>query len=323
MEVTNRNSRNVRLIRDFMSGNFLLPETKALIYPTTTATEEALSSLSPSTPKEIFDTWARISNNAYYPTVNDIPPASEAAAWVWDETQQSALMPLNSATHLGFISDESIDYYNHEVTLQSADADDDYNGVIFAFRRDLDTMTNRYFGVRLCNDMTNTAAVPAKPNIHFFYRENMTDVILKTIDIDSISGGWRNKFKRISVQRRGNIFNVRFSLWNQTTYEPSMDTTIDLDDYPQTKQFKGPQHYGYYNMSQARSVFKDIIYYGGYLRNIIIDVQANQVFRYRENVGWQILEDVLPSSVFGTPRILVGPDGSRYRLNRDDAITIL
>lgn len=319
MEVTKRNSENVKLIKAFMRGDYLLPETQAYVFGTTAEVNTALSTLVPPTAKQIFDTWDRISNDEYFP--KGVGATGEAAAWVWDEALQSARIPVNSATFLGFVSDEYVDYYNHEVTLRSTDADNDGNGVILAFHRE------GGINHQLVALISPGYDIPGSANINIIYRAGAVGGSLGTIiqsnHYDDIYENWSNQFKRVSVQRRGNTFSLKFSKWNTTNYDSNMNMVVNLDEHPDLQRFKGPKQYGYYNQSQANSFFQNITYYGGFLRDIIVDVQSNAVYKYRPIAGWELLAGVKPHNVFGSPRVLRSTTDQRFRLNRDKTITAL
>lgn len=320
MQATSRNSENVRRIRNFMSGNYDLPEAKAYIYNDPVSLGNALQVPQPPTPRQIFDSWDRIRNDEYYPKGLGIPAGNEALAWTWDEALQTPTMPLNTGGHMGFISDESVEYYDHEVTIKSTNGDDDGNGLILAFSRE--GTINHQLVVMLCCDYTNNANLPYAANITVFYK-GPTIIPLFLNNDDNMAGGWGGKFKRVSVQRRGDVFNLKFSLWNSTVYAPALNITFNLNEFPQLLRFKGPKQYGYYNHSQPSSFFLDIAYSGGLLHDLVIDVQNNQVYKYKASTGWTVLAGVKPHDIYGSPRVLANPDGPRYKLNRDGTITVL
>lgn len=321
MTYTKLNSINVKLIKSFMQGEYLLPKAQAYIYKTAEDLEAALTSLTPPTPKEIFDNWNRIRNNEYYPKGQGIPVGNEAAAWTWNDALQSAVMPLNSVGFMGFVSENIVDYYDHEVTLKSDGADNDGNGVILAFDRDAGI--NHMF-VALVSpgyDIANS------PNINLIYRAGgaggSLGKVLASNSNDDIRVNWSGRYKRVSVQRRGDVFNLKFSLWSTLTYAEELNMTINLNDHPELARFKGPKNYGYYNHSQAGSYFQDIEFYSGVLNSIIVDALNNQVYKYRTEIGWELLEGVAAHNIFGSPRILESSDGEEILLNQDGTITFL
>lgn len=325
--MSSRTSQNVRTIKDFMRGDYKLPSTEAYIYDTAEDIDDALAVLVPPTPKEIFDGWDRIRNNEYYPKGQSIPSGNEAAAWTWNESLQSAVMPLNTVGFMGFVSDDLVDYYDHAVTLKSDAADDDGNGLILAFSREdginhmLIAMVNTGYNGHGGRDVVGAA------NVSIIYKAGgagqVYGTILKSSNLDDVKINWLGRYKRVSVQRRGDTFNVKFSLWNTLTYAEELNLSVNLDDHVELERFKGPKNYGYYNHSQANSYFLDVDYYSGLLRDIIIDARSNKVYKYRIGTGWELLPDVTPHGVYGTPRELISPNGSRFLLNKDGTVTTL
>lgn len=311
-------STNVRQIKDYLNGLSELPAQNSLIYGSTSDLNNALATITPPTPIDIFNTWARFSANAYYPEGSVIPDESEAKAWYWDDAIQGAVMPLNSTTFLGFVSPELVDYYDHDVTLTSTSADDDWNGVILCFKRD--GGINYSLSATVSCDSTNGANPDIAPNLDIRY--NFSTVIQSNSG-NRINGGWSNKTKRLKVRRRGDFFTILASNWDETNFNPALTMTIDLNSDPRLTIFKGPMQYGYCNISQPGSTFKDIKYFGGLLMDTIIDATTNEVYRYTAVNGWQKLIGVTAQDVYSSPRKLYGPDNGIYHLEINGDITVL
>lgn len=317
---SSRESVNVRRIKEYLRNRGTLPTQNALIYGTPTDTQNALTTITPPTVQQIFSTWARFAANEFYPSGSTIPSESEAAAWYWDDAISAAVMPLNSVGFVGFISDELVDYYDHEATVTSTNADDDWNGLVLAFQRGSDNI-NYSLSVTVSCDGTNGTTTEIQPNLQIRYNFG---TILKTNNANDVRGnGWSGKTKRLKVSRRGDQFTIQASQWDQYAYDPTLTMTINLNDYSQLARFKGPMQYGYCNVSQPASSFKDIKYFGGTLRNTIIDATNNLVYRYSLTGGWQLLNGVKAQDVFGSPRALIGPDNKSYMLETDGTITRL
>lgn len=315
----NKTAVNVKNIKAFNSNSYQLPDVTTYVFNTTSELNNALNTLVPPTNRDIYTTWARISGNNYYPSGTNPPAGSEAASWTWDDALGAAVVPINSDSFLGFVSPESVDNYDHEVILRSNNADDDINGVIMAFTRQGNT--NYSLGVVLKCDLTNnTSGTPAN-NLSIAVN---TAAPLVQVDGDNILGGWRNQFKRIKVLRRGDIFTVYASRWNQMAFDPTLTMTLDLNSSPSLAIFKGPKPYGYSNFSQPQSYFSGIKYYGGVLKDVIIDALNNRVYRYTVGTGWGLVTGLRAQDIFGSPRILVNvADSKKYMLNKDNTITAL
>lgn len=311
---------NVNTIKKYFAGTLALPAQDSYVFDTTAELNQALATLVPPTTRDIFDTWARFSANSYYPDPTQIPAESEAAQWYWDDAIQSAVMPLNSTTFLGFVSPEKVDYYDHECLLKSTNGDDDWNGLLMAFVYDGTTCWS--LSATACRDGRN--GLGDVPAVNLNIRLNFSTVLQGNDNNNERGGGWVGKRKWVKVSRRGDLFNVYFSRWNEDTYDPSLSMTIDLNSDPRLAIFKGPQQYGYCNISQPGSTFSNIQYVGGILRDTIIDASNNQVYRYTPGVGWQMIPNLTAQAVYGAPRIITHPDtGKSFRLNVDGTITKL
>lgn len=80
---------------------------------------------------DIFSKWKRISHNTTgkYPALPE-----ETTAWVYDDTQDTVRMPLNSSSVLGLVSPYTFDEYEFDVVVSSNNADDDGIGLILGFK---------------------------------------------------------------------------------------------------------------------------------------------------------------------------------------------
>lgn len=319
-------SINVSNIKNYLLNDAQLPSTEAQIYSNITELNTALNTLVPPTLRQIFDSWARFSYNEYYTDPSKIPDISEAKAWYWDDTQKSAVMPLNSNTFNGFLSKELVDYYDHEVTLSSPNFDDDWNGVVLCFKN-INGINYSLSVVASC-DASGATTGPIVPNLNIRYHPdpNGNHTLGETIASNSandIRNGWLGKTKRIKVLRRGDFFTILASNWSSTQFNPALTMTLDLNSDPRFEIFKAPTQYGYCNCSQADSTFKNIKYFGGVLRDTIIDAVNNEVYRYIVNNGWMKLTGVTAKDVYGAPRVIIGEDSKRYQINLDGTITVL
>lgn len=323
MEFNHKTPVNVQLIKSFLQGDTYLSDVDAYIYDDPTELQNAFNTITPPTPRDIFDNWTRIADNNYYPKASPPPAGSEAAAWLWDETRQSAVMPLNSVAYLAFISDELVEFYDHDVLVRSDNAgDNDMNGVVMAFVRiggksySLSLIVTTGYDLKAANTSIRyyDHALPGSNYNNVILQENRND------DIDTNRAG---RYKRIRISRKGDVFNVAVSRWNNRTLIPELSLRIDLNSDPRLEIFKGPQAYGYCNHSQPSSFFTDIRYNGGTLRNIIIDAVNNQTYRYVDGVGWKLLPSVTAQTVYGAPRRLYSiPSKDLYVLNKDGSITL-
>lgn len=315
-----RESVNIRRIKEYIRNRAILPTADALIFGTTESVNNALLTIVPPTPAEIFSSWARFSQNDYYPKGSTIPPGSEAAAWYWDDAISAAVMPLNTNTFCGFVSDELVDYYDHEATLTSTNGDDDWNGLVLAFDR-ASNGVNHTLSITASCDGTNGTVPTIQPNLQIRY--NYSTILKSNSNNDIRGNGWSGKTKRIKVSRRGDQFTIQSSRWSEYVFDQSLTMEINLTEFPQLERFRGPKAYGYCNISQPYSSFGSIKYYGGILRDTIIDAVKNQVYRYKFGVGWQLMSGVTAQDVYGAPRALIGTDAKSYMLEIDGSITFI
>lgn len=321
VEETNKVSENVTRIKYNLSGSVSIPPARAYIYGNLTNLNKALSEIKPPTLLDIFNTWDRISDNEYFPGDQPPPSNSEASSWYWDDNLQSMVISVNSTSHLGFLSDEYTDWYNLDAVVTSPVSDDDGNGLILAFSRDgyfnnlLIAMVSTGYSGHGHLSNTSNHQIYVRGTDHFTYKAN---------DNNRITGGWRGNFKRISVKRRGDNFNVRFSNWNSTVINDQLTINFNLNDDPRLAKFKGARQYGYYNHSQSNSSYSDIRYYGGFLRDIIVDAVNNQIYKYKPDRGWEIIPNVTAQGIFGAPRILHNQEeNTSFLLKADGTIETL
>ncbi len=316
IEKTNDISENVTRIKRALSGVSDIPEVKTQAYSNATALANALTTIVPPTPKAIFETWDRISNNLYYPKGEGA--TGEAAAWIWNESLNSMQITVNSDPHLGFVSDDTVLNYRHEATMRSTDADDDNNGLILAFNRNDTSNDYLYLEVNRGTDQNRHNVLVAVMS------NGTTRNVILNVPTDNVWSNWSGAYKRALVERRGDFFHIQVSKWNNVNYEPGFVLNFSLTDDPRFEQFRGPRKYGYYNQSQAYSFWEDIRFYDGFLRDVIIDINLNEVYKYRLNSGWNKLVGVKIQDIYGSPRVITNADGSeRYRLNDDYSIDIL
>lgn len=315
---------NIANIKAYVLNNVDLPDQEANIFGDPAELANALATYVPPTLREIFDNWTRFVGNEYYKKGTTIPSNSEANAWFWDDTVKGPVMPLNSVQYNGFLSIEEVDNYDHEVTVTSPDADDDWNGPILAFKRE--NNVNYSLVAWVCCDGTgNSNPATQLANVSLSYFSGGSRVVFDSKKGNEKINGWRGSFKRVRVIRRGNIFTVNFTRWDELTYDPILTMTIDVSTDARLQKFQGKCVYGYGNLSQAKSTFKDIRYVGGLMRDTIIDGSNNRVYRYDTlTTTWVLVPNFTAQDLFGSPRTLINPTNDEvFRLNVDGTITKL
>jgi hypothetical protein len=320
-------ARDMKIIRDFMADKQELPGLPAYVYSSNAAAQEAMTRVIPPTPKAIFDTWDRFDADKYWP--NGSAYTGEVASWAWDEAKQSAVMPLNTATMVGFVSKESVESYEHDVVVQSTNADDDVIAICLAVVNDV--ANSQVHTLNLVVQQGGWALVGSPLASHCIEvdtnqagrRKRVTQNNFAGVNSNSSGGtGWSGRYSRCYIRRQGNKFTILASKWNSLVLDPTSLMEFTLDDKPELAQFKGPQKYGYGAFSQAASFFSNIKFVGGLLQNTVIDASTNQVYRYVVGTGWTLVSGIKAQDVFSAPRKLTAAEGGAvYLLNADGTIT--
>lgn len=322
-------------LRDYFCDRMMLPSTSGWIYSTSALTQQALRVVRPPTIQEIFNTWDRFDNDSFFPRGQGA--TSAAGAWFYDSQNNRIVQPINQTrNYSGFLSDERLEYYEHDVTLQSLAGDDDLNSVILAFVR-----IGNLNHVLTCA-ATRGGVPPAVSHSVLVdshtshnhggpgaWQNTGRNKIIRqnnfagTDGVSNSGSGWQGRFTRIYVTREGDKFTILASRWNDRRLVPESRMEFDLNEDPILHKFKGPQQFGYGNFSQASSFFTNIELKGGILWNMLVDASQNVVYRWI-NGSWRMLPGVTAQDVFGSPRIVRGlEDQQDFLLNIDGTITTL
>ncbi|QEM41958.1 hypothetical protein [Pseudomonas phage vB_PaeM_PS119XW] len=295
-------------IISYFAGELPRNEGQAFAYKTAADTSAALARLSPPTPKQIFDTWDRFYADEYFAKGQGIPPflsdgttPHPAGRWYWDDTIKAAVMPDNTSSITGFLSDEEPEQYTLEVTCQSNNGDDDFLGVVLAFVKEGDQSHHLTLALSRSNSNGNGRGNEAQ-NIIYDLSMGTRQNIISVNTGDYSNQGWNGAFKRVKVIRTGDIFNISISKWGTTEYDPTLSMTVDLNSDPLLAKFKGPKKYGYMAFSQPQSYFKDIVY-TGLPRNIVCDMGSNKVYSWN-GTGWVLMQNTTPKTIYGAPRVI-------------------
>lgn len=309
-------SRNVKQLRQNVGIDPALPDTTGYIFASSADAAAAMTTLVPPSNATIFNTWDRFGGNAFFK--GGVGASGEAAKWVWDETKQAAVMSVNSSGWTGFLSLDLVENYELDVVVQSDDADDDMNGVVLAFDR-TDGNNNRLV-LCLCQGGLTPAA---SHSLNIYSGSGATLRNLINNNFAGTSRAWSGKFTRVKVSRKGDYFKILSSNWNSMELNPASLIEYTLTSDPLDQKFKGPKAWGFCNISQAKSFFKLNDFSGGQLYDIVVDVQANKVYRFSNGV-WAELPGVRVMDIYGAPRVLKNQQtGKSFRLNTDGTITAL
>lgn len=313
-------ARDIQQLRNFYGAATPLPEQPTFVYANSSAAFEAMMRIVPPTPKQVFDTWDRFANDAFFP--KGVGATGEAAGWVWNVSLNAAVMPLNTGAFVGFVSPDSVDDYELDVVIKSDNNDDDQNGIVLAFNR-VGAINNRLFLSISRGGLTPT------PRVSHAICVNDLATTIQTSNFAGMNAGpnngegWNGRYTRVRVRRNGDVFKVENSPWNSMTFDPAGTFEFNVNDDPRLLQFKGPKPWGFINCSQPASYFTIRTFKGGVLWDLIVDAENNVVYRYLPG-GWTAMDGMKAQDVFGAPRTLKNPEtGQSFRLNVNGTITSL
>jgi hypothetical protein len=297
-----------------------LPLVEAYIFSSADATVFRASYI-PPTLTQIFNTWARFSNNGlYFPPGST--PTDEAASWELFGT--GFRCTVNSSYLTGFVSPKDYSTYTHEATIGSIGADDDTIALVVAFKR-VGTVNNSLLAVRT----SGTTNVPGYTGVtSWSLATNINGVIKIIATLPSYSiirkdGGWSTLGKtRVKVDRIGSMITIYCSQFGTTNVLAASKIEIDLNDYPELAWALDPCAYGYACHSQQYSTYENVIFEGGINTTEIFDFQLNCVWEYLGGV-WTKHPTKTIQSVLGYPRTVTNTENSKtYRIEQN-SITLI
>ena len=274
------------------TGKFALNDEQLQLYLNATISQE-----------EVFNSWYRFSHDG---SDNFPANADETKAWVLNDDGTISCTE-NTNTYVGFISNNTYDYYDLEVTLSSTNSDNDRMGVVLAFYKDTETGKEYTIDAIRNNDNTNYSWMVIRnfmvnnnhSNAWDFTKcdivENKTDVITRA-DPD----GWSNYSPGtvIKVQRRGNNFKVWSSQAGSDTIDEDSLIEFNLDDDPAFDVFKGPKAYGFSALSQDDTTFSNIKFQDTNPNSIsqyIFDTNTQDVYELNDDGTYDKIENKLPN----------------------------
>ena len=321
-------SYDVFRLKRFIHDDIPLPSTNGLIYETTTATSDALASHEPPTMEDIFNDWGVFAigynsdTDAYYNTLSDAPDTEPYNTWTFDSSVNSAKQTSNTPYFNGFVSNQELENYTHEVTVTSDASDDDGNGVVIAHHWDSANGKNYIISAWITNNGTF-------PYSLFSIRYDSDDVTawssgvtFGTRDHDSMYSGWSGREIRVRVDRDGDVISVRASNWDDiSNYNENSVIDLDLNSDSRLTKFKGKKRYGYCNQSQRDSYYQNIKLQGGADFTTILDAETNTVHKYSDG-SWQET-DLTIQQIYGYPREVTNPEtGKVFWITETDIIII-
>lgn len=305
-----------------------LPGIEAYIYDTI---EEALShqdSFEPPTSSQIYNSWARFSNETFF--ASDQTPTGEAAAWQYNNTFNRVETTANTASCVGFVSPNSYDNFVLDTTLSSTDSDDDFIGVIIAFKR-INNVNQRLIAIRHSGDPSdwgagfpNWAIVLNLGGTHGGAQTTGTVIAngAKTI-LNPPAASWSNSGStKVRVVRNSNIIRCYCSAFGSSSLEPTSEIEINLNNFPTLAWALDPCSYGFAAMSQPAATFTNINITGVLDQTRVYSIEGNKSYEYNEIDGWVELSNTTIADELEYPRQVVNPvTKSVYQINYDKSIT--
>lgn len=295
-----------------------LPQIEVYLFSTVEATA-FMNSYIPPTLTQIYNTWARISNNGlYFPP--GTTPTGEAASW---ELYGSGFRcTVNSVYLTGFISPKAYDTYTHEATLSSVAADNDTIALIIAFKRD--GTTNRVLlAIREPGGMTGYTG-----STSWSLATNINGTISVIAKLTSYSivqklANWPQAGNtRVRVERIGSMITAYCSQFATTNILTASKLEIDLNNYPELAWALEKCPYGYACQSQQYSTYSNVVFEGGMNANEIFDFDLNCTWEYVGGV-WTKNTSKTIQSALGYPRTVINPEnGYTYRIEQNSITRI-
>ncbi len=327
---TQRPAENVSNVVRYVQSEVQLPPITINIYNNSSDLQDALSSIRPVTQQDIFNTWPRFMFNQNGGGQNYwIDPklaTGEASHWTYNASEQRVQMPTNTDNWNGFLSLKKYDRYDHECTIGSSNSDDDWNGVVIAHNWSNNVNNLLFVNVSTANNLENTITSPYSTSIIGHYSASnlrtSPDFFIPNPSDPRLSAGWSGRTKRIRAIRRGDDITVDVSDWNSQEYSPPKQIKFNLNDDPSLSIFKGPQSYGYINLSQAGTYYKDLFFDGGERTDTITYAPTGEVYTYNPITGWVVEQGLSLTQIYGAPRELISETtGQRFMLNVNGTIT--
>lgn len=212
--------------------------------------------------REIFDTWKRISHLE----TTEAQPANETElkSWQYNESNDSIICPINSATFVGFVSPGEVGDYVFDTLVGSPGADNDGVVIILAYKVDENGKEHTLCATR-SRSTEGHMMVSGKFDIWYNYKQSSRKLIA-TGGGTSNDGVWDGNYSRITAVRDGDQFAVTATKFVKSTdlTDHGADKfegahTFNIIDHPELAIFKSGGSFGYGCISQPYSTFANIL----------------------------------------------------------------
>lgn len=301
----------------------MLPNVEAYLFPEEEL-DAFLNNYVPPTFAEIFKSWPRFSNSAYFPS--GTTPTGEAASWEMMSTDQ-VRCTVNSNYPTGFIAPDSFTDYEFQADLSSSRTDDDdVSGLIIAFAR-INNTNHALWAIREPGGVMNWTnhkqfAIGHLTNSSWTLIKDAPGTKCFNGAVKANAGAWQcwgnQSPTRMKVTRRGNLIKVQASPWKSLDLSAGETIEINLDDYPALSWAKAKLPYGYACYSQQYSTYSNVKFTGAgaldtqYVYNLT-NGQALEFINGKWTYTGKSVQDIL-----NYPREVINPlNGKKYIVEKD------
>jgi hypothetical protein len=305
-----------------------LTEEVALIYQYTSDAVSKLTTYSPPSQQEIFNTWDRFDSGIVFP--NGDGATGSARRWEFLRNPDRVVQPSNSSTPTGFMSTELFDTYVFESILTSSDNDNDMIGLIICANVD-----NGLKWLSACrsgggvNGGRSDMNIPSGWNwgVVTYGQEFIDGYTPKGLLIGS-NGSWSNRKTKVKVIRNKNSFELYCTDWFTGTtappYLPESKITIDLTSNSLLNTtFNKPCKYGYLSYSQPDTTFLSTSFSGGLNTNTIYDAEENSVYDFSISTNtWIKSQDTIQDRI-GYIKRVTNPETNKSFIVYEDRIEVI
>lgn len=281
------------------------------------------SSSTPPTPADVFNTWGRYAGVNWYPY--GTPPEGEATNWIYDSGTNRIRCTVNSANYIGFVSPETLGYYQLTTRLGSGNNDDDSIGIVMAVVI-VGGVPNTLCAIRTNGGNFNSSAwvlVRINGQTATVLADGGTLAPTTQKNGEPTNGtGWNGSGQTVvRVKRDNRTFTATCSQFGSDTLDPTTTLTYTV---PEGSVLDVPASYGFMCYSQNDSHYDVLNFTGGLDQSSVYDFSHNppRVYEYNgsawvHNPARSVFEEL------GQPRYVTNPStGKTYYLDNNTATIV-
>ena len=269
------------------------------------------SGIEPPSFQTIYNNWDRFDGVDYFKageTISQLgtPLANtQANSWNYNSSTDQVTCTVNSNNLVGFVSNEKLNNYKHEVTISSTNADDDLVGVIIASAMQdnvpLHLMAVRsaggtipYWGLVIATNKVNHPGYDIiEPDALLLVDGSQLPDISENIKPQSEYNGWQDMSPiRIWIEREGNKITAWTSKVGDPTLAKDERTILEYTIDETLPEFYNQKHsYGYVCQSQDMTTFTDIVMEGNLSYTQVWDAKTIPPILYEYNQATNTWEE--------------------------------